>query len=56
VSFYEEIRKAAEVVTAVNERFRAENPRSGFSANEPISPPSLRFLADLWEQNDRGTT
>jgi hypothetical protein len=49
VSFYDEMRAAADVMDEVNARFRSENPTLGFSLKEPISPSSMRSLADTWE-------
>jgi hypothetical protein len=44
------MRLAADVMHEVNERYRRENPRAGFSPNEPISESSMRGLADLWQR------
>lgn len=44
---------AADVVAAANDRYRNENPRAGFSANEPMSPSSMRYLANQWAREDR---
>ena len=46
------MRVAADVMDAVNERHRREYPTAGISANEPISPSSMRYLADFWQQAD----
>ncbi|MCV7434835.1 hypothetical protein [Mycolicibacterium bacteremicum] len=46
------MRIAADVMDAVNVRFRKECPTVGISQNEPISPSSMRFLADTWQMED----
>ncbi|QSM01155.1 hypothetical protein SEA_NANOSMITE_131 [Mycobacterium phage Nanosmite] len=50
--FAMQMRVAASVMSAVNERYRKEYPTAGNSVNEPISPSSMRFLADVWERAD----
>ena len=47
-----QMRVAADVMDAVNQRYRREYPTAGNSANEPISPSSMRYLADYWQQAD----
>jgi hypothetical protein len=46
------MRDAAELMEEVNQRFIDENPGSGFSKNEPISPNSMRALATRWSADE----
>lgn len=50
--FAMQMRVAARVMDAVNQRCRHDAPRMGLSENEPISPSSMRYLADQWEYLD----
>lgn len=44
-----QMRVAARVMDEVNRIYRERHPESGNSQNEPISPSSMRYLADQWE-------